>query len=255
MDERKMRRGAGVVIILVIVGAAVWLRFFSPSIYDSILTNTSRAAALYLVGLQQLELKFQSEPNGNAVSQSDVLEITASGSQSNVLELPRASLDFVGVWGAYTHTTVYSGTLGALAAKGPDRISVVFARQGDTVVVASELYTPPNQRIIGRPRARMSSPTEALIEYKAKDPKLYYVYLHRFKLLGSGKIAYSGKVDMYDRRTHAWVGMATQHALLKQLTTLDERRKFAIPSPLEVSSGEVSADRSFDISGTRDSAR
>lgn len=91
----------------------------------------------------------------------------------------------------------------------------------------------------------MSDSAEALIEYEAKDPELYYVYLHRFKLLGSGKIAYTEKVDIYERHTHSWVGRATQHALLEQLTTLDERRKFARPSPFEVSKGEVSAGKSF----------
>jgi hypothetical protein len=91
----------------------------------------------------------------------------------------------------------------------------------------------------------MSDPSQALIEYEARDPQLDYVYLHRFKLLRSGKIAYTVKVDMYERRTHSWVGVATQHALLERLTTSEEKRKFARPSPFEVSKGEAVGRQEF----------
>ena len=96
----------------------------------------------------------------------------------------------------------------------------------------------------------MSDSKEALIEYEARDAELYYVYKHRFKLLGSGKIAYSENVDIYERRSHNWVGSAKQHALLKQLTTPDQRRRFARPSPFEISSGEALADKSFASPGS-----
>jgi hypothetical protein len=98
----------------------------------------------------------------------------------------------------------------------------------------------------------MSDPTQALIEYEATDPGLHYVYLHRFKLLPSGKIAYAEKVDMYERRTQSWVGTAAQRALLQRLTTSDQRRRFARPSPFEVSKGEVSAGKSFAFKGPLD---
>ncbi len=164
-----------------------------------------------------------------------------------MLELPSASADFVGVWGAYTHSTVYSVTPGALVAKGPDRISVTFGRQGDSVFIASELYTGPHQRIAGTPRASMSSPAQAVVTYKASDDQLDYVYLHRFKLLRSGKIAYSQKVDIYDRRNGKLVGRATQHAVLKRLTTPQEWVEFSRPAPFEVSRGEVSAARNLAV--------
>jgi hypothetical protein len=216
-----------------------------PSIHVAVIACKSHLAALSKARLpasQQVEMKFSSEYT-NGVSQSNVLELSNSGSQSNVLELPKASPDFIGVWGAYTHSTVYSVVPGALVAKGPDRISVTFGRDGDTVFVASELYSAPNQQVIGGPRTWMSDSTEALIEYEARDSELYYVYKHRFKLLGSSKIAYSEKVNIYERRSHNWVGVATQHALLKQLTTSDQRRKFARPSPFEVSKGEALANK------------
>jgi hypothetical protein len=255
MDELKIRHAVGVLVSLVIVGTAIALSLLNPSIYDSILAYAPHGAALSPVRLsapQQLEFNVPSKLNTNGGSQSNVLELPNGGLQSNVLELPKASLDFVGNWGAYTHSTVYSVVPGALVAKGPDRISVTFGYQGGTVFVASELYTAPNQQIIGRPRAWMSDSTEASIEYEARDRELYYVYLHRFTLLSSGKISYAEKVDIYERRTHSWVGLATQHALLEQLTTLDQRRKFARPSPFEVSKGEVSAGKSFAFPGSLD---
>jgi hypothetical protein len=44
---------------------------------------------------------------------------------------------------SYTHTTVDSVTPGALVAKGPDRVSVIFGRQGDTVLSrASFIHRP-----------------------------------------------------------------------------------------------------------------
>jgi hypothetical protein len=248
MDELKIRYVFGALISLVIlVGTAVGLRFRSPSIYRSIVAQFCRLAAPAAVNPpapQQIELNLPSALDTNGVSQSNILELPG-GSQSNVLELPKASLDFVGVWGAYTHSAVYSVVPGALVAKGPDRLSVIFGRQGDTVFFESEVYTGPDQHIIGSPRARMSDPTEALVAYEASDHELNYVYLNRFKLLRSGKIAYSQKVDIYERRTHGLVGRATQHALLNQLTSSDERRKFSRPSPFEVSKGEVSAGRRF----------
>ena len=254
MDELHIRHILGVLIIVAITlaGLTVGRKRLFPAIYDAVIGYKSSLALLSDATVppsEQVEVKFSSDYT-NGASQSNVLELSNSGSQSNVLELPKASSDFVGVWGAYTHSTVYSVAPGALVAKGPDRISVTFGREADTIFVASELYTAPDQRIIRRPRARMSDSKEALIEYEARDAELYYVYKHRFKLLGSGKIAYSENVDIYARRSHNWVGSAKQHALLKQLTTPDQRRRFARPSPFEISSGEALADKSFASPGS-----
>jgi hypothetical protein len=231
MDQLKIRYILGALLGLVILmGIGAGLRAHFSSIYRFIVPYSFRLAPSPPVSLsppQQLQLN-TSTSDTNAVSQSNTLELPP-GSQANVLELPRASLDFVGVWGAYTDIAVQSVVPGALVAKGADRISVTFGREGDTVFIASELYAGPGQHIVGRPRARMPSPTEALITYDGRDHDLDYVYLHQFRLLRSGKIAYSQKVDIYERRTHSLVGRATQHAMLQQLTTIEERRKFSRP--------------------------
>jgi hypothetical protein len=252
MDEVRINLIVGALATLIIIGSAVGLKRLSPSTYNSLLAYTSRELNPFPVrelAAQPIEIRYWYGPDSYISSQSNLLELPGS-SQSDVLELPKASLDFVGVWGAYTHSSVYSVVPGALIARGPDRISVTFGRQGDDVFVASELYTAPNQRIMGRPRTLMSNSREALIKYEARDPDLYYVYLHRFKLLASGKIAYAEKVDIYDRSTHSWVGRATQHALLEQLVTADQRLKFARPSAFEISKGEVSTARSFASAGS-----
>jgi len=93
----------------------------------------------------------------------------ADGSQSNVLELPRASLDFVGYWGGYTHSTIFSVVPGEMTGESPDRASIVFGHRGDTVLIATELYAGAGQRLIGRPSARISNPREAVIQYRSED--------------------------------------------------------------------------------------
>jgi len=157
--------------------------------------------------------------------------------ESNILELPKASIDFVGSWGGYTHHIEPS------EVESPDHVSVVFGRRGNTVFFATKLYSPSGQRIVSKPRAWITSPEEILVTYKAEDEQLDYAYLHRFTLLDSGKIAYKETVDLYDRRTHRVVGTDGQHALLDRLTTAPEKRVFAQPSSRDVFNGELSTSK------------
>jgi len=158
-------------------------------------------------------------------------------SESNILELPKASLDFVGSWGGYTHDTAPS------EVESPDHVSVVFGRRGNTVFFATKLYSPSGQRIVSKPRARIASPNEVVVMYEAEDEHLDYGYLHRFTLLDSGKIAYKETVNLYDRRTHSVVGTDGQQALLSRLTTVPEKRAFARPSAHDVFKGELSTSK------------
>jgi hypothetical protein len=126
-------------------------------------------------------------------------KVPTPGSQSNVLELPSASLDFVGYWGGYTHSTIYSVIPGALTGENPDRASIVFGRAGDTVFIASELYNSPTQRLIGRPSARISNPREAVIQYRSEDSELEYKYECHFRLLESSKMTFRNRGLVYRR--------------------------------------------------------
>ena len=163
------------------------------------------------------------------------------GLQANVLELPNASFDFVGVWGGYTHSTIRSTAPGLLTGKNPARISVIFGRRGEAVFIADELYSGPLQRIVGRPRVRTANPREVAIEYESKDAELYYVYTNRFVLRESGTIAYQERVDVYDRSTHNLAGTVNQRATLRRLVTADEQRRFSRPSPDQVPKRAIAA--------------
>jgi hypothetical protein len=158
-------------------------------------------------------------------------------SESNVLELSKASFDFVGSWGGYTHDTAPS------EVDSPDHVSVVFGRRGNIVFFATELYSPSDQRIVSKPRAWITSPRDVRVTYKAEDEQLDYTYVHRFTLLDSGKISYKEIVDFYDRRTHRAVGTAGQRALLRRLTTATEKRLFAQPSSRDVFKRELSTSK------------
>lgn len=158
-------------------------------------------------------------------------------SESNVLELPKASFDFVGSWGGYTYDTA------PFEVESPDHVSIVFGRHRNMVFFATKLYSPAGQRIVSKPRAWIINPKQVLITYEAEDDQADYTYLHRFTLLDSGKMAYKETVDFYDRRTHSAVGTDGQHALLGRLTTNYEKRVFAQPSSRDVFKGELATSK------------
>jgi hypothetical protein len=162
-----------------------------------------------------------------------------SDSAPNVLELPKASFDFVGNWGGYTHGT------GSPDVESPDHVSVVFGRRGDTVFFATELYTPSDQNIVAKPRATIIDRREVIVRYKGEDEKLDYIYFHRFKLLDTGEIAYDETAECYDRRTRRFVGTVGQDATLHRLTTALEKRAFAQPSPHDSFEGTLSTSNRF----------
>ena len=171
----------------------------------------------------------------------------AGGSQANLLELPKASSDFVGDWGGYTHSTIRSLASGLLlTGKNPGRISVIFSRPGETVFIADEVYSGPHQRILGKPRVRTANPQEVVIEYESEDAELYYVYTNRFVLRESGTIAYQERVDVYDRTTHNLAGTVNQSATLRRLLTAEEQRRFSRPSPDQVPKGAIAASTNLE---------
>ena len=177
-------------------------------------------------------------------------EVPAPGSRSNVLELPRASLDFVGYWGGYVHSTIFSVIPGALTGASPDRASIIFGRAGDTVFIASELYSSPTQRLIGRPSARISNPREAVIQYRSADSELEYKYECHFRLLESGKMSFRNSAFVYDRWRRKLVETVKQEGMLSRLLTLDERRAFARPSRHEVPKSEILTRKNFSAFGS-----
>jgi hypothetical protein len=156
-------------------------------------------------------------------------------SPSNVLELPRASLDFVGYWGGWVRDYA------SLAGESPSHVGVVFGRRGDRVFFASELYSPAGQRMIRKPLVKMAGARDALIEYESTDGKVEYEYSHRFRLLNSGRIAYEETVRFYEGHGNHLPEIAERHSLLTRITKIEEWRSFVRPAPGDVREGEVSA--------------
>lgn len=159
------------------------------------------------------------------------------GSEPNVLELPKASFDFVGSWGGYTHDT------GSSDVESPDHVSVIFGRRGGTVFFASKLYTLSDQRIRVKATATIIDRRAVVVTYKGEDENVEYIYFHRFRLLKSGKMAYSETVECYDRRSHGFVGAVGQEATLHRLTTALEQRAFAQSSSRDIFEGELSTSK------------
>lgn len=160
-------------------------------------------------------------------------------SSSNVLELPRASLDFVGYWGGFICAP------GLLAGRSSDHVAVAFGRQADKVFFASELYSPMGQRIAGKPRARMVGPREVVIEYKSEDDEIDYRYFHRFELLNSGRMTYNETVYLFERHGHHFLGKVERRSLLKRLTNKAQWRFFSRPVAGDVRQGNISASRAL----------
>jgi len=160
--------------------------------------------------------------------------------QTNILELPKASTDFVGYWGGYVHSSIHRLSPD-LIGTSPDRVSVVFGRQGDTVFMASELYSSPNQKIVRRPNARIAGPRVAIVEYESADNDLYYICSHRFRLKDASSINYRSTVEVYDLNSHRLVGIVTERAMLKRLLTPVAQLPFARPARNQIPRAEISA--------------
>jgi len=164
--------------------------------------------------------------------------------RANILQLPKASTDFVGYWGGYIDSSVQRLSPN-LIGTSPDRVSVVFGRQGDTVFMASELYSSPKQKIVQGPKARVVDARLAIVEYESEDSDLYYICRHHFRLNGAFSISYRTTIDVYDRNSHGLMGIVTERATLKRLRTPREQLEFAKPGRNQIPRAEISARGSF----------
>jgi hypothetical protein len=238
MSERWLGYSAAVLASVTLLGAGiVWLL---PS------HRPERGITIKTAAREDTPSKLTVPQSQRAVSD----KMLALGSPSNVLELPMASLDFVGYWGGYVHSTIFSVIPGALTGANPDRASIVFGRAGDTVFISSQLYSSPTQRLIGRPSARISNPREAVIQYWSEDSELEYKSECHFRLQESGGMSFRNRVFVYGKRRRKLVGTVRQEGMLSQLLTLDEQRAFARPSHHEVPKSEILTTKNFSAFGS-----
>jgi hypothetical protein len=170
--------------------------------------------------------------------------LATNGVHANVLELPRASTDFVGYWGGHVHCSIERARP-ELIGTGPDRVSVIFGRHGGTVFMTSELYSSPAQRVVGRPMARVPNPRLAVVRYESEDHDLDYVAAHYFQLGKGGMIIYRSTISVYNRRTQELMSIVRQRATLKRLLTAREQLQFAQPSRQQIPRASISASDEF----------
>jgi hypothetical protein len=227
-------------------------RWIIPTTFVILALLAGVAAALRLSRLHHSETAVQNATAASIPSrltyrshaQNSTDSFLTSSLNPNILELPKASTDFVGYWGGYIQSTIQSLSP-ALVGTSPDRVSVVFARRGDTVFMSSELYSARNQRIVHPPKCRIVSPRLAIIEYAAADRDLYYTCRYSFLLKDASIIKFQGSINVYDLNSHRLMGVVTQIASLKRLLTVREQLRFARPGPNQIPRVQVSASNSF----------
>jgi hypothetical protein len=221
------------VSVSLVAGIAAAFRLTRPRLHSAVGFHTSDLA------LVDSTLVYPSQHAGQSSSL-----FRGDSSPAKILELPKADTDFVGYWGGYVHSSIQRLSPDLIGAS-PDRVSVVFGRQGDTVFMAGELFSAPNQRIMHPPKARLVDARVAIVEYEATDNELYYIYSHRFRLNDASAISYRSTVDLYDLNSHSLVGVVTQRATLKRLLTPRDQVQFARPARNQAPRAEISARGSF----------
>jgi hypothetical protein len=229
-------------------------RFIAPTALVALSIAAGIAAALRLTRPKLLQYHFASiNPAHTSIASQVTYPSQHSGptasasledTQANILELRKASTDFVGYWGGYIRSSMQR-LKPDLIGTSPYRASVIFGRENGTIFIASELYTSPGQKIVGRPRAKVIRARTAVIEYQATDNRLYYSFTHRFQLDGASVINYQSRVDVYDRSSRTLLGIVTGRATLKRLLTRREQLEFARPSRVEVPRVSIWATAEF----------
>ncbi len=159
---------------------------------------------------------------------------------ANLLVLPKASTDFLGDWGGHIHSSIERFNPDFMGSS-PDHVSVLFGRYGDTIFMASELYTSAKQRIVHGPKAVMRGARAVMLGYESADDALYYVCSHRFRLIDPTIISYQATIDVYDLKSHMRLGVVRQNATLHRLLTAREQLRFARPARNLIPRAEISA--------------
>jgi hypothetical protein len=217
----------------VAAGIAGALRLTRPKLGSASALHTPAVASI------DSTLAYPSQHAGQSTS-----SFSATSLQANILELPKASTDFVGYWGGYVHSSIQRFSPD-LIGTSPARVSAIFGRRRDTIFMASELYTSPSQKIVRRPKVRVVDARTAIIEYQSADNDLQYICNHRFQLKDISTISYRSTVDVYDRGSHVLMGVVIGRATLKRLLTPREQLEFARPSRLEIPRAAISASAGF----------
>lgn len=221
--------------LVALVGLAVAGGITAGLRFTGLQHHPETAAQSRTISSNDSRFKFRTQYRGDTTG-----SLRTAGEQGNILELPQASADFAGYWGGHVHSSIQRLTPD-LVGNSPDRISVIFGRQGDTVFITGELYTSSWQRIARRPKARMVNARLAIIEYELADKTLYYSCRDMFRLKSASTISYRGIIDVRDLNSGTLLGVVTQTAVLKRLLTAREQLQFARPGPKQIPRASVVA--------------
>lgn len=168
-------------------------------------------------------------------------------SQSNVLEIPKASVDFVGDWGGYETGTLQDALSGFAERVHAGQEGVTFGRTNDTVFLSLEIWGSPDVEIVRKPKAWITDPEEAIVEFESQDYQEYFVDIYTYQLRDASHIRFKHESKFYDRLTRQLLGIQRTHAIMKRLTP-DEAEAFRKSSPGSVLKDHLSASKDFGSS-------
>jgi hypothetical protein len=107
MNEHRIGYVGGVLAGVILIGGIIARTLFTPRADHEI--NINPVAREDIAAVPKLMAPIAQRTSSD--------KSPADGSQSNVLELPSASLDFVGYWGGYTHSTIFSVVPGEMTGE------------------------------------------------------------------------------------------------------------------------------------------
>lgn len=172
-------------------------------------------------------------------------------SQPNVLEIPKASLDFIGDWGGY-ETGTFQYAFNGFAVRVPaNKTSATFGRTNGTVFLSLQFWGAPDLENVRKPKAWIIDPKKAVVEWEFQDYQHYIVDVTTYQLRSALRISYRDESKIYDRSSRQLLGVRHTHATLKRLTP-DEAKSFEEPPPGWVPKGDLSASKNFSSSGNDD---
>jgi hypothetical protein len=236
---KRLMRIASLIGLLALIGLAVAAGIIEGLRFTRLEHRRETSAQTHTTSSNDSQFRFRTQYRGDTTA-----SLRAAGEQGNILELPQASSDFVGYWGGYVHSSIQRFDPD-LVGNSPDRVSVIFGRQRDTVFMTGKLYAPPGQRIAQRPKAKIVDTRITVIEYELADKALYYSCRDTFRLESPSIMSYRGIIDVRDLNSRRLLGVVTQIAVLKRLLTEREQLQFARPARNQIPRASVVAVEQF----------
>ena len=157
-------------------------------------------------------------------------------------------MDFVGDWGGYETGTLQYAVNGFAVRVHGSQTAITFGRTNDTVFLSLEIWSSPDVETAHKPKAWITDPKEATVEWESQDYQHYSVDIWTYHLRDANHISYKDETRIYDRGTRQLLAIRHTHATLKRLTP-DEAKVFLKVPPGLVPRDDVSASKDFSSHG------